>query len=226
MIGSNPANSSSRNLVSSTRKEEKDEIVQLQKSAQLQAFDKYLTNASDILNRYEKYVNRTPETETSKRCAELEVINKDLQQKCQYLSMKMKSLQSAEAKEVPLAQAEMPQIEIPDEHGIAVPDDIEIEPKLKTTFTCDYCTRVFARKFNLRIHIMTCKAKLILQPSSAKNKIFPCKICKKKFVSRRKVSTHLWSMINKWEGRALRGAHSKLSLAEHKMYRDSLLKQA
>lgn len=237
ILGSGPTKTSLRYPAARAQKaekEEKEEIVQLHKSAQFQAFNEYLANASDILSRYEKYVNRNPAVQTNERCAELEVVNKDLQHKCQYLSQKVKSLESIIANQVTPAvhEEEVPQIEssaideieIPNEHAIGVSEPNEIKSTLKTTFTCDYCSRTFARKFNLRTHILVCKAKLFWEPKNTKKKVIPCKICKKKYVSRRKLSIHLWSMIRDWECRTPRGAHSKLSLDQHKAYRKSLLK--
>lgn len=164
MFGPVPAKSSVRRpaaLAAYIQKAEDEEIVQLQKSAQFQAFNEYL-----------------------------EIVNKDLQQKCQYLSTKIKSLESNAIKQVPpaLYGDEMPQIvqlsisvmempaidEIPNEWATEVRNLIEIEPALKNTFSCYYW-----RKSNLRAHISTCKAELALQPKIAKKKVVPCRIWKK-----------------------------------------------
>lgn len=233
-------------------RQESDEIVELQRAIKIGAFVQFIADASDVLERYQKYLDRNVESDpnTCKRCAELEFHNEDLQKKCKYMSSKIKSLestikqgnldreeehefQSAMVIESPPVEHE---IELSNEPMIAATEPFETNEKLLTTFTCAYCNHEFVRKFNLKTHMATCKEKIAILPeqktklknkrpkTSAGKQAMVCKICKKEMPNRRKLLTHLWSIIKDWDKRKARGKHGEMSREQHQEYRQSVLR--
>lgn len=61
--------------------EQKDEIVQLQNSAQIQVFKQFVSHAENVLDEYSSIMQNS-DTISNQRCAELEVYNKDLHNRC------------------------------------------------------------------------------------------------------------------------------------------------
>lgn len=227
-------------------RQESDEIVELQNAVKSQAFVQFIHHASDVLERYQNHLNRNVESDpnTSKRCAELEFHNEDLQKKCKYMSSKIKSLESI-IKQGNLNGQEVPQPQSQPQHfmNIEAPTEREIElsidpmvaatdsdfsdtkAKLPTTFSCDYCNHLFARKFNLKTHMSTCKEKIALLPKKkAEKHAMVCEICGKKMPNRRKLLIHLWSIIRDWDKRMPRGKHGEMSREQHQEYRQNILR--
>lgn len=228
---------------------EKNELAEFQNSIQMQTFRSFVTHAESVLEEYQQHLMRDTtvddqKTISSKRMAELEFHNKELKQKCEYLSAKNKMLLSQIGNSLPLVEEEQNSevlVEIIDQEVVADQDviaeqdvvadqvvsDQEVVANQKPTrssFICHYCVRKFGRKANLSTHMNTCKTLLALLPKKHKYAT-ACKFCKKKMLNNRKLSVHLWSIIKQWDRRQPRGGHEKKSLEEHEQYRKIVLKK-